>query len=144
MRLTHVFAYNVSTSFVDVRFLPNNFDAFATRTRCWFHYVHVLKVTDLSIYTPPFKVLGKDVRCWRDVEWLPIKTTHSLYVSPHKIFAADAPTSGKMIGALILVNVLNSLSFKQACPENVPSTARTYKMKASHLQRIDNPIVSVG
>jgi hypothetical protein len=142
--LADVFAYNVTTPLFDLLLLAYDFDSSAARASCWFHNVHVFKLTDFSVNAPPFVIIWQNVSSWSNVEGFAVKTSHSLHILPHQVFASNAPAPCKVICVLKLVYILYSVCLKQACPQYIPRVSLADKMESGHFKGINNAVISMG
>ena len=111
MRLSKILRYQISTSLINMLLFSYDFDTTTTARSSGFHYVHMLKAFHLSFILPPFIVFWENVRCRRDIIILPVRSFHLEDISPKIILSTQVPRPWEMINLLILIDVLELVSF---------------------------------
>jgi hypothetical protein len=120
MRLAHIFWYYIPGSTFYLLFFSYYLNTSSTRTRSWFHDVHVFKVCHSSICLPSFVVFRKNVSHGCYVKKRTIQSSITDYISPHRIFTPHTPTTCEMIDLLEFINIFYPVSFEVASPKYIP------------------------
>lgn len=133
MRITHILRYNIAWFPLHFLFLPNNFDASATRGSTWLHDVHVPIVISFPIHAKLAIVVREEISPWTEIKLLK-HALHPTNVLPHHVFSANLKRLRKVIQFLILCSFFQMLWLRLTRPLHVPFRAiRTNYSKTSCL-----------